>query len=65
MTRQFCDRCGADVTQKTSAAVHVIGVADVRGNGTVTTQADLCQQCRKTLETWLITRTPPTKKARP
>lgn len=57
MTRQFCDRCNADVTQKKSAAVTMVGDADAQGNGGVTTQADLCQPCRRALEHWL--QTPP------
>lgn len=67
MTRQFCDRCGADVTQKRSAAVRVVGDADSQGNGAVTSDADLCQRCRSALETWLTgaTITKLTKKARP
>jgi hypothetical protein len=58
MTRQFCDRCTADVTQKRSASVSVIGDADSQGNGAVTAQADLCAPCRRALERWL--QTPPT-----
>jgi ribosomal protein S27AE len=66
MTRQFCDRCGADVTQKLSASVRVIGDADSQGNGAVTSDADLCQRCRRALETWLTTHAaPPPKKTRP
>jgi hypothetical protein len=59
MTRQFCDRCNADVTNKRSAAVTMVGDADVQGNGDVTTKADLCQRCRRQLEHWLSR--PPTK----
>jgi hypothetical protein len=58
MTRQFCDRCTADVTQKRSASVSVISDADSQGNGAVTTHADLCAPCRRALERWL--QTPPT-----
>jgi hypothetical protein len=58
MTRQFCDRCTADVTQKRSAALNLVGDADSQGNGAVTTTADLCQPCRRALERWL--QTPPT-----
>ena len=53
MTRQFCDRCGADVTQKKSAAVRLIGDVDSQGNGAITAEADLCQRCRSALEHWL------------
>jgi hypothetical protein len=57
VTRQFCDRCGADVTQKKSAALNLVGDADSQGNGTVTTTADLCQHCRTALEHWLTSTT--------
>jgi len=53
MTRQFCDRCGADVTQKKSAAVRLIGDVDSQGNGAITAEADLCQPCRTALEHWI------------
>jgi ribosomal protein S27AE len=53
MTRQFCDRCGADVTQKRSASVRIVSDADSQGNGAVTSDADLCPRCRRALETWL------------
>jgi hypothetical protein len=53
MRRQFCDRCGADVTDKVSAAVSVVDNADAQGNGTVTRTADLCTHCRRALATWL------------
>ena len=57
MTKQFCDRCGADVTQKRSAVVRLIGDADSQGNGAVTSEADLCQRCRSALEVWLLSTT--------
>ena len=60
--RQFCDRCGADVTQKKSAAVHVIGDADSQGNGAVTSEVDLCQPCRAALEAWVGSAPPTAKK---
>jgi len=62
MTRQFCDRCGADVTQKRSAVVRMIGDADSQGNGAVTSEADLCQRCRSALEVWLVSTPMTTKK---
>ena len=63
MTRQFCDRCGADVTQKKSAVVRMIGDADSQGNGAITNELDLCQPCRRALERWLQT-TPTHTKAK-
>jgi hypothetical protein len=53
MKRQFCDRCRADVTNKRSAALSIVPNADVHGNGEVTKQVDLCQDCRAELEHWL------------
>jgi hypothetical protein len=55
MLRQYCDRCRADVTEKKSAGVSVVGDATRQGGGVVTFQADLCQACQKLLEAWLIT----------
>jgi hypothetical protein len=55
MTRQYCDRCRADVTEKKSAGVSVVADANAQGGGVVTQQADLCQACRKLLEAWLTT----------
>ncbi|HEV8502507.1 MAG TPA: hypothetical protein VGR63_13080 [Casimicrobiaceae bacterium] len=56
MHRQFCDRCGADVTDKVSAALAVVDNADTNGNGTVKLTADLCTRCRRDLAAWLQTR---------
>jgi hypothetical protein len=53
MLRHICDRCGLDTTGKRSAAVSIVGDADIHGNGLVTRTADLCQRCRSALETWL------------
>lgn len=53
MLRTLCDRCGADTTAKKSAAVAIIGDADIHGNGSVTRTADLCIKCRDTLIEWL------------
>lgn len=53
MTRQFCDRCDADISDKTSASLRIIDDADQQGNGTVTRTADLCKRCRSALATWL------------
>jgi hypothetical protein len=55
MTKQFCDRCGVDITGHKSAAVSVVGDADPQGNGDVTTTADLCKTCGRALEVWLQT----------
>jgi len=61
MTRQYCDRCGHDITDKTSAAVSIVGDADAQGNGSVSENADLCSACAKALGAWLR---PPTSKSR-
>ena len=53
MLRHLCDRCGADTTGKKSAAVSIVGDADIHGNGSVTRIADLCLPCRDTLDAWL------------
>jgi ribosomal protein S27AE len=55
VTKQFCDRCGVDITGHKSAAVSVVGDADHQGNGTVTARADLCLRCGRALEVWLST----------
>lgn len=56
MTRQFCDRCGADVTDRPSASVQIVNNADLKGDGVVNTSADLCTRCRRELTTWLQSR---------
>jgi hypothetical protein len=53
MQKQFCDKCGDDITQQRSAAVNVIADADANGSGTVTTQTDLCRRCHRALLKWL------------
>ena len=53
MLRHMCDRCGVDTTGKKSAAVSIVGDADIHGNGSVTRTADLCIACRDTLDAWL------------
>jgi ribosomal protein S27AE len=45
MTKQYCDRCGAEITGKKSAAVSGVNDADTDGNGVVTEHADLCTRC--------------------
>jgi hypothetical protein len=56
MTKQFCDRCGGDVTNRPSDGLHVIENADVHGNGTVTAAVDLCKPCTRALRVWLAGR---------
>jgi len=56
MIKHLCDRCGADVTDKQSASVRIVGDADKQGNGTVTDTADLCVRCRRAFLAWLHTR---------
>ncbi len=53
MQRQFCDRCGADVTDKPSASVQIVNDADAKGDGVVNVTADLCTRCRRALALWL------------
>jgi hypothetical protein len=55
--KQFCDRCGADITGKPSTALH--SVTDQRGS--VTELADLCGACARDLVVWL--KTQPVRKA--
>jgi hypothetical protein len=58
MTKQFCDRCVADITDKTSGAVRGIAEADAHGNGTITLDAALCRRCYRDLNAWLTQRVP-------
>lgn len=53
MTRQSCDRCGTDVTNKKSACVSVVGDSDVQCNGKETSRWDLCPRCYGSLKTWI------------
>ncbi len=53
MIRQYCDRCGHDITNKHSTAVSIVGDADQQGNGAVTKTADLCPACGAALVQWL------------
>jgi hypothetical protein len=53
MHRQFCDRCGGDVTNRMSDGLHIIENADVHGNGTVTAALDLCKKCTRALRVWV------------
>jgi len=62
MNRQFCDRCGLDITDKHSSAVRIIADADPQGNGIVTKSAELCAPCRRALERWLVSAPPTTKR---
>jgi hypothetical protein len=62
-TRMFCDRCGADITDKTSAGLRGIADVDPQGNGTITFEADLCAACYRACREWVQTR-PPTKARR-
>lgn len=51
MTRDFCDRCGDEVTGKKSSAIHGIADADNDGNGMHTDSHD--HICRKCYRAWL------------
>jgi len=56
MTKLFCDRCGADVTGKPSAAVRGIADANPIGIGKITHERDLCPRCYRALLTWVKTK---------
>lgn len=49
MTRQYCDRCGVDVTARKSGRMKVVEDADDDGNGLVTKDWDICGECTKAL----------------
>jgi hypothetical protein len=53
MIKQFCDRCGAETSDAPAGHVNGIEDADERGNGQVTTQADLCGTCYQGFLDWL------------
>ncbi len=59
MTRQFCDRCGKDITGKKAGRVTAIGDADEDGNGDVDWIGDLCPPCFA--EARIFTKTRPKK----
>lgn len=61
MTKQFCDRCGSDITQVQSAAISGIRDANANGDGTVTDSVDLCRRCYREAIHWMRTR--PTRKS--
>lgn len=61
--KEFCDRCGRDVTGKQSGALHGAPESDHDGGGTMTDHADiLCRRCYR--QVWEFVRTPPAAKAR-
>lgn len=46
MTKQFCDRCGVEVTDVPSASISGIEDADENGGGTITDSYDIvCLPC--------------------
>lgn len=45
MTKQYCDRCGTDITGNTSGHFSGVADADEAGNGEVTHEFDLCPSC--------------------
>jgi hypothetical protein len=62
MVKEFCDRCGKDVTGKTTGAVSGVPDADRDGNGTATDAADiLCQRCYRAIWTFIQQTTAATK----
>jgi hypothetical protein len=63
MTKHYCDRCGCDLTGKTSGAIQGVKDADDQGQGMVTDGAKcLCRRCY--LAVWKFLRTAPTKRGR-
>lgn len=56
MRRQFCDRCGQEITGKTSGVVHGIKDGDEDGNGKVTEAVDLCPPCYRAWKAWIVTK---------
>lgn len=54
MTRDFCDRCHAEVTGKKSSAIHGIQDADRDGNGTANDHFDVvCLRCYRAFLVWM------------
>jgi hypothetical protein len=53
--KMFCDRCGVDITNKTSSALRGIADADAQKNGILTLDADLCPSCYRDLVRWVDT----------
>ncbi len=51
MRREYCDRCGTEVTGKQSSAIHGIADADAEGNGTHTQGFHIV--CRRCYRLWL------------
>ncbi len=55
--REFCDRCGEEVTGKVTGAFQGIDDADRDGNGTTTDSWDiLCQSCYSTIKAFINTK---------
>jgi len=55
VTRQFCDKCGIDITDQKSGHVSGVDDADAVGNGHVTDDVDLCEVCYGGFRQWLET----------
>lgn len=53
MTRNYCDRCGADITGKVlkSGRAPIFSITYTRG--LYTEKIDLCQRCNDKLYDWL------------
>lgn len=53
MTRQFCDRCAAEITGKKSGSISGVEDADDNGGGTVTHDFDVCTACYRAFMKWM------------
>jgi len=59
MRKDFCDRCGTEVTNVQTGAIHGIEDADQDGNGNNTHNHDaVCMPCYKAWLTWMKTPEP-------
>lgn len=52
MRRDYCDRCGADITDRASSSVQGIKEADLDGNGTITDGGAVCRKCYRLFRAW-------------
>jgi len=57
MTKQFCELCAADVTDKRTGALSGIDDADDDGSGTSTDFYEhLCMKCYRAWKAWMVAR---------
>ncbi len=60
MTKEFCDRCGDEVTGKKSSAVSGISDAAANGTGKVTDSFDIvCRRCYRAWKSFMKPTTTP------